>query len=228
MLLCKGCKQPCRRPWKRGGARRWRRQHGDHSSGEAFLLAWQERKNLLGPAPLDDPPPMPTWPSRVVQRRPTIVPQPPMTSLLHAMSLCVESAPPCVSEAEGPSTCRAPGAAGTSSRAPQQPFCEGRAARGKSRWQHQMFRPLGGPVPHQAPVEEGPSKSGVFIAAALQANRGVLQPLPEQRAQCPVSAVPCQRSSPEPRQPVSERPPQPAARHKEPPPTQRPVEPAPD
>ena len=55
-----------------------------------FFLAWQERKKLLGPPPLDHAPPKPTWPSRVVQRRPAqtqtnlqawlpAVPQPPET-----------------------------------------------------------------------------------------------------------------------------------------------------
>ena len=47
-------------------------------------------------------------------------------TLLHAKysyeSLC-RDCPPCVSEAEGPSTCRAPGAAGTPNRAPA--FCQG-------------------------------------------------------------------------------------------------------
>ena len=146
------------------------------------------------------------------------------------MSLSVESAPPCVSEAEGPSTCRASAEPQSSLSAKAPAFQPGRT------WQKPVAAPdvqaagwsRSKDHRHQAPVEEGPSTSSVFIAAALQANRGVLQPLPEQRAQCPVSAVPCQRSSPEPRQPVSERPPQPAARHKQPPPTQRPVEPAPD
>ena len=137
------------------------------------------------------------------------------------VSLCVESAPPCVSEAEGPSTCRAPGAARTPNRALEQPFCQGPSL------------PAG---PHVAKAGGSTRCSGRWSSPPSSGGRGPVhvwcvrsRRTASQLGRSPAAArATCSVPSFVSRQPVSSRPPQPAARHKEPPPTQRPVEPGPN